>query len=403
VTRGRCAAWVFAVVTTLSAGTHLRPDRPLAQQLLVGFALAAMLLLYTLVWQVGSALPMVSVTLVVAISLACPGLADVGAVTGLCAASTVLLSFYGSRRFAWTQLILMAGTLVLSLTLSSIAGERAIPSTEMLTAGLPHVLLLGALSRGTLVLLLSREVAVLRERVLTRTAGLLLRGEPPASAARVVAHAAASLTTGYGVVSARVLRPDGNGRLADLDLDLTPGSSIVLDLASSAVTQAAMADRLQPIPVRSDSRSAKAETSWHGMRFGAAATPSYLVVASTGTLPDPVIESLETLAGLWSLARAREQARAELEHQAYQDELTQLANRALLFQRLDKALRRFRTLGGHPPILMLIDLDDFKQANDPHGHALGDRVLRGVARGWSRSARRGICRHASAATSSPCY
>ncbi len=71
-------------------------------------------------------------------------------------------------------------------------------------------------------------------------------------------------------------------------------------------------------------------------------------------------------------------AQAELAHQAHHDPLTGLANRALFGDRLDAALDRHRR-GGRPVALLVIDLDDFKEVNDNHGHSVGDRVLSAVS------------------------
>jgi diguanylate cyclase (GGDEF)-like protein len=64
-----------------------------------------------------------------------------------------------------------------------------------------------------------------------------------------------------------------------------------------------------------------------------------------------------------------------LEHQAFHDPLTGLANRLLFRDRAANALAR-RT--GNAAILY-IDLDDFKPINDTLGHEAGDDLLRAVA------------------------
>jgi diguanylate cyclase (GGDEF)-like protein len=68
----------------------------------------------------------------------------------------------------------------------------------------------------------------------------------------------------------------------------------------------------------------------------------------------------------------------ELEHQAFNDGLTNLPNRALFRERVAHALRR-RSQAGTPLALLFIDLDDFKTVNDQLGHAAGDDLLVAVA------------------------
>jgi diguanylate cyclase (GGDEF)-like protein len=64
----------------------------------------------------------------------------------------------------------------------------------------------------------------------------------------------------------------------------------------------------------------------------------------------------------------------ELRAQALRDSLTGLANRRLLFDRIEHASRRLARRQGMVALLF-IDLDAFKAVNDVHGHATGDQVL----------------------------
>ena len=70
---------------------------------------------------------------------------------------------------------------------------------------------------------------------------------------------------------------------------------------------------------------------------------------------------------------------AQLSHQALHDPLTGLPNRALLEDRLSRAHARVARDGGIGALLLL-DLDDFKEVNDTHGHLVGDKLLVGIAR-----------------------
>ena len=77
-------------------------------------------------------------------------------------------------------------------------------------------------------------------------------------------------------------------------------------------------------------------------------------------------------------ARQRQLAQAQLYHGALHDELTSLAKRTLLQQRIANALARSRRLG-NTFALIYIDLDHFKAINDTHGHEVGDAVLVAVS------------------------
>ncbi len=64
----------------------------------------------------------------------------------------------------------------------------------------------------------------------------------------------------------------------------------------------------------------------------------------------------------------------ELHHQASHDPLTGLANRSLFTQVVASRLES-RDPGGMVPVVLFVDLDDFKLVNDSLGHAAGDALL----------------------------
>lgn len=85
------------------------------------------------------------------------------------------------------------------------------------------------------------------------------------------------------------------------------------------------------------------------------------------------------LCGILQDISSAKRAHLQLEHMAHHDQLTQLANRALFYDRLNHAIasaKRYPTQFA----VMFIDLDGFKAVNDDYGHHIGDALLAEVAR-----------------------
>lgn len=74
----------------------------------------------------------------------------------------------------------------------------------------------------------------------------------------------------------------------------------------------------------------------------------------------------------------RYRAEAKIAHMATHDSLTDLPNRVLFSERLDKAVAEARKGKGDIAVL-LMDLNKFKAVNDTLGHPVGDSLLKAVA------------------------
>lgn len=81
-----------------------------------------------------------------------------------------------------------------------------------------------------------------------------------------------------------------------------------------------------------------------------------------------------------AVAIERKQGEEMLTNLALHDPLTGLPNRALLQDRIDRAIQRRRRNAAYRFAVLMLDLDRFKFINDSHGHTTGDNLLVEVAR-----------------------
>lgn len=139
--------------------------------------------------------------------------------------------------------------------------------------------------------------------------------------------------------------------------------------------------------------------SWGALRFGqrgAALANAVVAAAGIGLISShselsgvPLIHRLllaqdfllvtaVTMLLLAAVLSDREHALEELRAHATQDHLTGLANRRVFHERLATEMMRCRRYQ-RPIALAIVDIDNFKLANDNHGHLAGDTLLALVA------------------------
>lgn len=82
-------------------------------------------------------------------------------------------------------------------------------------------------------------------------------------------------------------------------------------------------------------------------------------------------------------------AQSDVHEQKVLDPLTNLPNRLLFRERLMQAVERAGQDRGYVFGVLFVDLDRFKLVNDSHGHAVGDKLLVGVARRLKSAIRSG--------------
>ncbi len=122
-------------------------------------------------------------------------------------------------------------------------------------------------------------------------------------------------------------------------------------------------------------------TAWRGVlgAFFTAEYPSFGAPHPVNVLALLVNNVTVVLTAIGLLVAYREEAETQLRMLAITDGLTQLLNRRTWAERATVLLADARRYG-HPVIMLMIDLDHFKEINDQHGHATGDQALQLAAR-----------------------
>ena len=112
----------------------------------------------------------------------------------------------------------------------------------------------------------------------------------------------------------------------------------------------------------------------------------YVLKARPVVGPDgEVVRVIGSLADVTEIKSAEER----MLHDAIHDNLTGLPNRELFYDRLASAMTLAQKPGARAPIVLVVDIDQFKTVNDSFGLSIGDSALLAVARRLSRDMKPG--------------
>ncbi len=100
-----------------------------------------------------------------------------------------------------------------------------------------------------------------------------------------------------------------------------------------------------------------------------------LIPVSLLGYPAWVKDKIEGIFIIYRDVSQRKNYESQLLHQALHDPLTGIPNRALLMERLERALGRSKRREDYKFAVLMIDLDHFKTVNDMIGHLAGDQLL----------------------------
>jgi len=219
---------------------------------------------------------------------------------------------------------------------------------------------------------LTRHDLAVTSRNLATVCGALSGSQPELAAALVRRELAGEVIDQRWLDTLTALDPDGNSRIAALET--------LADQLEYALTHFART-----------AREAQSETSDHRGAMGVQldALSGTAGLAQVLDLSRAMIERI----GQVEAAMARSEAETErlreslakARSEADVDHLTRLPNRRAFERRLVAAALE-ASERGTPLSLAFCDVDHFKQINDRHGHAAGDRVLCAVAASLSEAA-----------------
>lgn len=125
-------------------------------------------------------------------------------------------------------------------------------------------------------------------------------------------------------------------------------------------------------------RTLHAQGHWHGEMWNRGRNGEHFLMRGTINMIPDAAGKPSRYVSIFSDCTDKWEKDQHLRHLAFHDALTGLANRVLLEDRLKHAIARAER-EQEQLIVVFIDLDGFKEANDRFGHEFGDQVLVCVA------------------------
>jgi len=125
---------------------------------------------------------------------------------------------------------------------------------------------------------------------------------------------------------------------------------------------------------------------WHGEIWNRRKSGELMLALQTisriANAPDAPARYLSVLSDITEMWQKNEKIR----HQAFFDTLTDLPNRALLMDRLERHIASCKR-DNRSFALLFLDLDQFKRVNDHYGHHIGDDLLQAVSKKFQAQVR----------------
>ncbi|MET9592908.1 EAL domain-containing protein [Streptomyces sp. NPDC006516] len=283
-----------------------------------------------------------------------------------------LPAFSGTRQVSTTELdpriVAALGTLPATLVCPLVNPDRPGPQTGVLLAAGPEKQL--AETWGSLEILAS-QAGLAMERVTLREEIIRRKSE---------AYFRTLVRNGSDVIL--IIDDDDTVRYASPSASSVFGGVPLNGVALPALVDSSEADRAaRTLASARESSGRSAKDHW---RIPDESGLVEVEVKCSNLRHDPTVRGLVVTLRNVTEQRALEH---ELTQRAFHDPLTGLPNRALLLERIGRALLRGRRESALTCVLFM-DVDDFKLVNDSMGHSVGDQLLVAVANRLSAALRR---------------